>query len=60
MRYVQRVMGVDMTELKAEIVPEEHRLLINQLGGTGSFPMNGYTLKVKNNVVVTIYADEPK
>jgi chromosome segregation ATPase len=53
-RYIERVIGIDLNEIKKVICNEK---LINQVSalGNGSYPIdNGVKAVVKNNVIVTI------
>jgi hypothetical protein len=53
-RYIERVMGIDMEALKARILTPETRAFIDQFG-SGKFPVApGYRLVVKNRVVITV------
>ena len=53
-RYLERVKGVNMTELENEILNENTIGLVKKFEGVGTFPCNGFRIVVKNNVVVTI------
>jgi len=53
-RYFERVKGFDMAEIQGEILSEEVLVMVEKLGGNGSFPNKDYSVVMKNNVVVTI------
>jgi len=53
-RYLERVIGLNIEELKNKIVPSDVLEKIKSLGGSGSFPVEGCTLKVKGYTVVSI------
>ena len=54
-RYLQRVKGVDIDALKKEIVPNDVRKQIEELGGGGSFPVaNSHILKLVGFKVTTV------
>lgn len=58
-RFIERVIGMDMEELKNTIAPESVRAQIKQLGGKGRFPVNGsHTLLVKGGAVTTVVTKE--
>jgi septation ring formation regulator EzrA len=54
LRYIERVMGVDLEEIKNQVLGPETLALIGKLGN-GKYPIgNGVRAVVKNNTVVTI------
>ena len=53
-RYLERIMGADMVELKKTIMPDRIKAQIEKLGGTGSFPVGDFTVIVKNYAVTTV------
>lgn len=58
-RYLERVRGIDMQEVREEMLPS---LLKEQIAtlGSGTFPVNGgkFQLRVKKHVIVTVICDE--
>lgn len=56
-RYFVRVLGHDLEEVRARVLPESVVGQIKQLG-SGTFPVGGFRVKVKDYVVVTVLADE--
>lgn len=59
LRYLERVLGLDMEEVKESILPPASRQLVEHYR-SGKFPTGeeGVHAVVKNGVVVTILADE--
>jgi hypothetical protein len=53
LRYFERVMGFDLTEIRSKVIPEKTAELISKLG-SGVYPVDGFKIKVKDNVVVTL------
>ncbi len=54
LRYIERVLGVDLDEIKAAILTDQMLATINALG-SGKFPMDGgMKAIVRNKTVVTI------
>ena len=53
LRFFERVKGFDLEQVKAEILTEQVKVLIRQLG-SGVYPVNGFKIKVKDGTVVTI------
>ena len=59
LRYCERVMGINMDEVKQKILNDRVKTFITQLGGSGQFPAGGFHVVMKNNVVTTILPTEP-
>jgi len=53
LRYLERVKGVDMVDLRGEMISEEVREQIGQLR-SGKFPMPTHNLIVKNARVISV------
>jgi len=53
LRYLQRVRGVDLTEVAAAIFPSKVRDQVAELGD-GLYPVDGFKVRVKGGVVVTV------
>lgn len=54
-RYVERVLAVDMDDIRKSIVDDQVRTLTQTLGGTGTFPNSeGLQVVMKNHHVVTV------
>ena len=56
-RYLERVKGIDMEEIKKEILDDELKKQILTLG-SGKFHRNGFRLIVKNNSILTVEKEE--
>lgn len=60
LRYLERVRGLDIDQVKREIAPE-HIVQRVRAMGNGEYPVAGsHTLKVQDNTVVTILTKEEK
>lgn len=61
LRYIERVMGLNMDDVRMEILPEVTEKQVQALR-QGTFPVNdggkGFKILVKNNTVVTILTKE--
>lgn len=53
LRYLERVKGVNMEDVKDTILDDDTKSKIEVLG-SGKFPKEGYTLVVKNNTIISI------
>jgi hypothetical protein len=54
LRYLERVKGMDITELQKEILTESVLKMIDVLGGNGTYPADGFSVVIRDNTVVTI------
>jgi hypothetical protein len=52
-RYFERVLGYDISEIKSHIVPQKTAEQI-KICKTGLFPVNNFKLRVKKGTVVTL------
>lgn len=59
LRYLERVKGVDIEAAKREMLPPEVSNQIRALGN-GEYPVGTHSVKVKDNVVITILTKEEK
>lgn len=61
LRYVERVLGVDLEEIKKKILPPATEAAVKRFKG-GTFPVEGTDFKVraKNGAIVTILTDDEK
>lgn len=57
LRYIERVMKIDMEKLNHEIMSKELQSSIKNLGN-GTYPHKNHLLKIVDNVVVTIMAKD--
>ncbi len=54
LRYVERVLNIDIEAIKAKILQPQIKEQIQTLGN-GTYPVNGeFKVRVRNNVIVTI------
>lgn len=56
-RYVERVLKIDMEKLHKEIISDEFKKRIITLGN-GTYPHNNHFIKVVDNVIVTVTVKE--
>lgn len=57
LRYAERVLGINLDEIRQKILTDDLRHLIDKMAGTGNGKFthpDGYRLIVKNRVVATI------
>lgn len=55
-RYLERIEGINMEAVKDKMVNSRTRDAINVLT-SGTFPIQGGRLEVKNNIVITVIKD---
>lgn len=53
-RYFERILGFNISEIEKEIVNDDVLSLVNQLGGSGKYPNRDFSVVMKNHTVVTI------
>ena len=55
-RYLERVKGFDMQEIKDLIITDDLKKQVETLGGNGVFPLGntGKTIRLKNYTIITI------
>lgn len=53
-RYFERVIGLNIDEVKQKIITDEVLRLVTKLGGTGTLPNNNFKLVLEDWNVVTI------
>jgi len=56
-RYVERVLKIDMDKLSKEIISDEFKKSVAKLGN-GTYTHNNHFIKVVDNVIVTVTAKE--
>lgn len=56
-RYIERVYGIDIEAIKAELLTEDAREQI-KIVGSGKIPSGPFTLVVKRGTVVTVLTEE--
>lgn len=53
-RYMERVKGLNISEIEKEILTDDVLLLIEKLGGTGKYPIKEFQVVMKDYTVTTI------
>lgn len=53
-RYLERVKGVDISQIEKEILTKEVLELIEILGGSGKYPVNDFQIVMKDYTVTTV------
>lgn len=53
-RYFERVLGFDISQIEEEILSKSVLELVEKLGGSGSYPNKTYQVVIKNYTVTTI------
>lgn len=59
LRYLERVKGLDLNQVKKEMVPDLVTKQIRAMGN-GEYPVGTHSVKVKDNTVITILTKEEK
>jgi predicted nuclease with TOPRIM domain len=54
LRYLERVKGMDIEAIENEILTDTLKELVEKLGGNGSYPNNGFQVRIKNYTITTI------
>ena len=54
LRYLERVKGLDLEDVRDEIESDKLRAMISQFGGNGRFTVDGKNYRVKNYSVITV------
>lgn len=55
LRYLERVDGINLEQIISKISTDKLKEMVNVLG-SGTFPVDGkFSVKVKNNVVVSVF-----
>lgn len=55
LRYIERVIGIDIEDLKKRILDDETKEAIKKLGGSGTYPAKeGHKVVLKKGSVVTV------
>lgn len=53
LRYIERVLGIDLKEIEDKILSDEDKQTVSALGNC-TYPKDGFKLKIKDGTVVTI------
>lgn len=56
LRYIERVLGIDLNVLRNKILSDDDAKVISALGN-GTFPKDGFKIKIKDGVVVTVLGE---
>jgi hypothetical protein len=59
LRYIERVMGVDMAQVRENILPRSNQQAVRRLG-SGSFPIGEHRIVVKGGRIVTVKNNQQK
>jgi chromosome segregation ATPase len=54
LRYLERVKGLDVSEIEKEILTQDVLGLIEKLGGSGKYPVNEFQIVMKDYTVTTV------
>lgn len=54
LRYIERVMGIDIEELKEKILTKDERRAILNLSKTMDYNKDDFIVKIKDNVIITV------
>lgn len=54
LRYLERVCGIDTTDIDQKILDHQAKELIDKLGGNGTYPSYDFSIVIKNYNVVTV------
>jgi len=57
LRYIERVIGIPLDDIKAKIATSSVINVAKTLGN-GTYPVDGFKVKVIDNVVVTVISDD--
>lgn len=58
LRYFERVLGINLDEVKEKILPQEERKKILSISKSMTYKKDNYSLKIQNGVVLTILTDD--
>lgn len=53
LRYIERVIGINLEELDAKIIDEATKDIVKKMG-SGTYPVGGHQIVVKKNTIVTV------
>lgn len=57
LRYIERVLGIDLDDLQKKILDENDAKVVGAMGN-GTFPRDGFSIKVKDGTVVTVLGEK--
>ena len=58
LRYFERVLGINLDEVKEKILPREECKKILSISKSMTYKKDNYSLKIQNGVVLTILTDD--
>ena len=59
LRYIERVIGLDMEDIREAVLPVDTRERVRLLGNA-TVPVNGHSVKITNGTVVTVLMNGAK
>ena len=57
LRYIERVLGINLTDIKAKILTESEKDECMQMGGNLTYKKEDFTVKIQDFVVTTIFKE---
>lgn len=54
LRYMERIMKIDLTEIERELLTDDLRLRVRTLGGSCEIKKQDYTIVIKDYIIITI------
>lgn len=59
-RYIERIKGISLDCIRKEILSDNLKVFIEEMGKNGVFPMDDYKLIVREGTITTILLPEQK
>ena len=56
-RYIERVLGINLTDIKAKILTESEKDECMQMGGNLTYKKEDFTVKIQDFVVTTVFIE---
>ncbi len=57
-RYMERVKGLNISDIEKQILTDEVLSLIDKLGGSGKYPVNNFQIVVKDYTITTVVQEQ--
>ena len=54
LRYMERIMKIDLAEIERELLTDDLRLRVKTLGGSCEIKKQDYTIVIKDYIIITI------
>ena len=54
LRYLERIKGIDIEEIKNAILTENLKNMVSTLGISGTYPVEDFRVKLKDGVIITV------